>query len=104
MQYNFELQYYKGLPLRLVDRKDYKEKLAKRYLINDTNQNIWIPNRHLEEDGTIKEGENLEYILLRALSQISLAGLELHFRAKGFRKPDYENVNIRSQPYETFDL
>lgn len=37
---NYETQYYRGLPLKLINRKDYKVRKAKRYTINNTNQNI----------------------------------------------------------------
>lgn len=36
---NFGKQYYKGIPLNLVNRK-YGDRLAKRFIINDTNQNV----------------------------------------------------------------
>ena len=80
MKLNRSLQFYKGLPLRLVDGRDYKHLKAKRYLINDTNQNVWIPNRHLEENGIIKHGENLDYIFVQSSRQLKLAGYELCFK------------------------
>lgn len=74
---NTELQYYRGLPLRLIARKDYKSRQAKRYVINDTNQNIWIPNVYLEADGTIKEGIDIMFIFKRAKRKLELAGYKL---------------------------
>lgn len=59
--YNYELQYYKGIPLKLIKRK-YTGYKAKRFTINKTNQNIWIPNVYLESDGTIKSKANLDFI------------------------------------------
>lgn len=59
---NLNTQVYKGIPLRLIDRKDYHTKNAMRYIINETNQNIWIPKCYLKEDGTIKSGVNLSFI------------------------------------------
>lgn len=56
---NYETQYYKGIPLNLIKRK-YGNRNAKRFVINHTNQNVWIPNKHLEEDGTIKFMDWLE--------------------------------------------
>lgn len=44
---NYETQYYKGIPLNLVRRK-YGNRNAKRFVINHTNQNVWIPNKHLK--------------------------------------------------------
>ena len=75
---NTEIQYYKGIPLRLIERKDYTNRKAKRFIINNTNQNIWIPNKHLLEDGTIRKNTNLDYIISKARIQNKLkyAGLE----------------------------
>lgn len=69
---NLKTQYYKNIPLNLIDRK-YGSKKAKRYVINHTNQNVWIPNKHLLSDGTIKRGENLDYIFLKAKRQCEIA-------------------------------
>ena len=73
---NLKVQYYKNIPLRLIDRK-YEEYKAKRYLINNTNQNIWIPNIYLCEDGTIKSGANLDFIFNKQQTKhkMKLAGL-----------------------------
>lgn len=71
---NTEIQYYKGIPLRLIDRK-YGSRKAKRYTINSTNQNVWIPNKHLLPDGTIKADENLDYIFRKAINQLNIAGI-----------------------------
>lgn len=60
---NLNTQVYKGIPLRLINRKDYHSKDAKRYVINETNQNIWIPNCYLTENGTIKPGVDLSFML-----------------------------------------
>ena len=65
---NFGKQQYKGIPLNLVNRK-YGDRLAKRFIINDTNQNVWIPNKHLDSEGNIKEGENIDYIFRKAQRQ-----------------------------------
>lgn len=72
---NTELQHYRGIPIRLIDRSSYNSMKAKRYTINNTNQNIWIPNKHLLEDGTIKENENIDYIFRKAYNQLTIAGI-----------------------------
>lgn len=79
MQYNLEVQYYRGLPLKLIYRKDYNTKNAKRFSINNTKQNIWIPNRFLEEDGTIKADSKLGFIFNNptTLHKIKLAGYQI---------------------------
>ena len=71
---NTEMQYYKGIPLKLIERK-YGTRKAKRFTINGTNQNVWIPNKHLLDDGTIKAGENIYYVLRKAKRQLEIAGI-----------------------------
>lgn len=79
MKYDLHLQEYKGIPLRLIHRKDYKWREAKRFTINGTNQNVWIPNKHLDKRGNIKPGENLDYVFRRARRQLELAGVSYPF-------------------------
>ena len=75
MKLNLEVQYYKGLPLRLINRKSYQYNKAKRFLIgNLLKQNVWIPNKHLEIDGTVKQGENIDYIFKKEYWKVQLAG------------------------------
>ena len=71
---NYKTQYYKGIPLNLVKRK-YGSRKAKRYVINHTNQNVWIPNKHLEPDGTIRTGENIDYVFRQAKRKLEIAGI-----------------------------
>ena len=70
--YNMNVQYYKGIPLRLICRMSYRVNKAKRFVINESNQNVWIPCKHLEDDGTIKTGENLDYIFIKAAKERKL--------------------------------
>jgi len=65
-------QNYKGIVLKLINR-NYKGYKAKRYTLNNTNQNIWIPNKHLDENGKIKTGENIDYIFRKAKRQLELS-------------------------------
>lgn len=71
---NFDMQYYKGIPIRLINR-NYGDRAAKRFTINGTNQNVWIPNKYLSDDGTIKTGENIDYVFRKAKRQLELAGI-----------------------------
>ncbi len=73
---NYSTQYYKGIPLNLVKRS-YGTRKAKRFVINRTNQNVWIPNRHLEDDGTIRQGEDIDYVFRKAKRQLEIAGVAL---------------------------
>ena len=91
---NYEMQYYKGIPLQLVKRK-YDNKNAKRFTINKTNQNVWIPNKHLEKDGSIRTGENIDYIFRKAQNQLRYAGITQAIPGiKRKTKNNYEMVNV----------
>ncbi len=68
------IQFYKGIRLELINRKDYKRRQAKRFALGGTNQNVWIPNKHLEPDGKIKADENIDYVFRKAQRQLELAG------------------------------
>lgn len=72
---NTDEQIYKGIPLRLIVRKSYIVDKAKRFSINNTNQNVWIPNCYLTDDGTIKEGVNIDFIFKKAKRQLEIAGV-----------------------------
>ena len=71
---NFNTQYYKSIPLNLINRK-YDNLKAKRFIVNHTNQNVWIPNKHLQEDGTIIPGEDIDYVFRKAQRQLELSGV-----------------------------
>lgn len=74
MKLNLNEQYYKGIKLQLIERGYPKGQKAKRFTIGGTNQNVWIPNKHLLPDGTIKEGENLDYVFRKAQRKLEIAG------------------------------
>lgn len=67
---------YKGVHLKLIKRKDYPFSKAKRFTLNNTNQNVWIPNKHLEEDGSLRAGQNIDYIFRKAKRQLEIAGYD----------------------------
>jgi len=71
---NTAIQSYKGIELKLIERGYPTHQQAKRYTLGGTNQNVWIPNKHLEQDGTIKTGENIDYVFRKAKRQLELAG------------------------------
>ncbi|MGL5345727.1 MAG: hypothetical protein ACRDA3_00080 [Peptostreptococcaceae bacterium] len=74
---NYEMQIIKGIPLRLIKR-NYKNVKAKRFAINNTNQNIWIPNTCLEKDGTIIS-DKVDWIINsnEAMYKCKLAGVKI---------------------------
>ena len=59
---NYKQQFYKSVPLTLIEQC-YDNTKAKEFSINSTKRTLWIPNKHLEEDGTIKRRQNLDYVL-----------------------------------------
>jgi hypothetical protein len=67
-------QMYKNIPLEFIHRDDYHNKQARRYAINGTNQNLWIPTKHLS-NSKIKEGEDLDYVFVRSVRQLAIAGI-----------------------------
>ncbi|MCD7996505.1 MAG: hypothetical protein LUH21_04645 [Clostridiales bacterium] len=71
---NYSTQYYKRIPLQLIKR-NYGNRLAKRFTINGTNQNVWIPNKHLDSDGNIIAGEDIDYVFRRSKRQLEIAGI-----------------------------
>lgn len=73
---NYAVQDYKGIPLKLIHR-NYIGKKAKRFIINNTNQNVWIPNKHLDDLGNIKQGENIDYIFRCAKRKLEIAGVNV---------------------------
>ena len=75
---NFNHQFYKGIKIQLIDRSYHKpsnsQGHAKRFTLNDTNQNVWIPNKHLDDSGTLKCNENIDYVFRKSFRQLELAG------------------------------
>lgn len=78
MRYNTETQTYNGrffknIPLKLIPyRPEHFARLnAKRFMLGNPkyNQNIWIPNKHLSEDGTILPDADLDWLMTKAVRQ-----------------------------------
>ena len=76
-KYNTDIQYYKNVPLKLIvyTENHFARLRAKRYNINNTIQNVWIPNCYLEPDGTIKTDINIDFIFYKSKRQLELAGI-----------------------------
>ncbi len=81
------MQYYKGIPLNLIPYHPeyYATKRAKRFGLGKRKygQNIWIPNRYLEKDGTIKPRVNIDFVMITAVRQNKFKYTGLEWR------PDY---------------
>lgn len=75
-KYCTETQNYKGIPLKLIvyTEKHFARLRAKRFMIGNPkyNQNLWIPNKHLDEKGRIRAGENIDYVISQAERQNKL--------------------------------
>ena len=71
--YNLGTQYYKGVPVTLIlyTEAHFAVLNAKRFMLGDPryNQNVWIPNKYLEPDGTLKAGWNLDWLFQKAARQ-----------------------------------
>ena len=76
-KYNTSVQIYKNVPLKLIvyTEKHFARLKAKRFTINNSNQNVWIPNQYLTEDGTIKPNANIDFVFYKAKRQLELAGI-----------------------------
>ncbi len=79
IQRNFSTQYYSGIPLKQIDR-GYGKAKARRFTVNGTNQNVWIPCKHLYPDGTIKPGQEIDYVFVQSKRQLELAGVRLVYQ------------------------
>lgn len=73
---NFNIQYYKGIPLQQIDR-GYGNAKARRFTVNNTSQNIWIPNVYLKLNGTLKDNIDIDWILVKERKAILKAGIEV---------------------------
>lgn len=71
---------YKNVPLKLIvyTEEHFARLKAKRFIINGTNQNVWIPNKYLEPDGTIKSDANIDFVFYKAHRQLELSGITFH--------------------------
>jgi len=67
---NRELQLYKHFKFRFMGQITTQ---AARFTLFDTNQNIWIPRKHFDENLNLKEGENIDYVFSFGGTPIKLA-------------------------------
>ena len=95
MNQNTEMQYYKSIPIRLVKKSNakYACRNAKRYTINGTGETVWIPNKHLTDDGTIKKGENIDYVFIKNPRSCRLAGIDFKKIIERYRIHDIKAVD-----------
>lgn len=74
---NVKTQYYKSIPLKLSARNSYTNRKAMKFEINNSIQSVWIPKKHLYDDGTIKPNENIDYVFCKKQNRhkLELAGI-----------------------------
>ena len=96
-----DVQYYKNVPLEQVIRT-YKsnedvrvDMRARRFTLNHTNQNVWIPCKHLDASGKLLPGENIDYVFLKSFNQCYYAGITFRPTGSIIRQP-IENTNRRN--------
>jgi len=95
-KYNTNTQYYKGIPVELIVREDYGCYKAKRFKINGTNQNVWIPNCYLEDDGTIKQNANIDFVFRQSVNQLNKAGITQAIIGIKRKMPGTETYNLKN--------
>lgn len=95
-KYNTGTQYYKGIPVELIVREDYGCYKAKRFKINGSNQNVWIPNCYLEDDGTIKANVNIDFVFRKSVNQLNKAGITQAIIGIKRKAPEMDVPNLKS--------
>lgn len=95
-KYNTKTQYYKGIPVELIVREDYGCYKAKRFKINGSNQNVWIPNCYLEDDGTIKPNVNIDFVFQQSVNQLNKAGITQAIIGIKRKMPCTETYNLKN--------
>lgn len=87
MNYNYTIQNYKGLPLQLSNTAEsrFDHLKAKCFLIlnkdnQPSGQNLWIPNKFLNPDGTIDQTKNIDWLFRKTenAEKLRLAGFILN--------------------------
>lgn len=78
MKRNTEIQYYKGVPLKLINNKKYRARYSKAFAINGTDYSIRISNACLDKGGTIKSNADLDWIFKNRImrTKLMLAGID----------------------------
>ncbi|MFR9537698.1 MAG: hypothetical protein SNJ11_04095 [Rikenellaceae bacterium] len=99
-KHNYEAQFYRTIPLQLIRgynwvTGDFK---AMRYSINGTKQNVWIPKKHLDERGTIKPNENIDYVFKTQLGNLCRAGV--HQEISGIKPKTLGKNSLKNAPHD----
>lgn len=68
-KYCTETQYYKGVPVTLIvyEEAHFAALRAKRFMLGSRGgQNVWIPNKYLDDAGRILPDADLDWLFRRA--------------------------------------
>ena len=95
-KYNTDTQYYKGITVELIVREEYGCYKAKRFKINNSNQNVWIPNCYLEDDGTIKANMNIDFLFRKSVNQLNKEGITKAIIGIKRKTPEADVQNLKS--------
>lgn len=78
MRRNTNTQYYKGVPLRLINNKKYRARYSKKFAINGTGYSVCIPSAFLDKTGTIKSDADLDWMFRNRIIRTRLisAGID----------------------------
>ena len=71
-RYHTATQYYRNVPLTLIvyTESHFARLRAKRFMIGTSgNQNLWIPNKHLDEAGRLLPDTDIDYVIRQAERQ-----------------------------------
>ena len=96
-----DVQYYKNVPLEQVVRtyigskENRYEMQARRFRLNHTNQQIWIPCKHLDAFGKLLPNQDIDYVFFKARAQCHYAGVTFRPNGAILREP-IENLNRRN--------
>lgn len=80
----------------MIVREDYGCYKAKRFKINGSNQNVWIPNCYLEDDGTIKANMNIDFVFRKSVNQLNKAGITQAIIGIKRKMPEADVPNLKS--------
>lgn len=62
MKRNLGVQFYKGIPLRIDNKKRGRRRRAKKFIINESEQYVWISNIYLERDWSLRPDIDIDWM------------------------------------------
>lgn len=62
MKRNLGIQFYKGIPLKAENKKQNRRRNAKKFIINESKEYIWISNAYLDKDWSLRPDINIDWM------------------------------------------